>query len=115
MPLVNGYSEKSIGANIRRERAAGKPEQQAIAIAESEARKAKQEADDAEQTYSDRVRIALQGEFEAIDITLNLIPYAPPEDVAQLVEIANDENEHAQIYAAILAREAPAESGDADA
>ena len=37
MPLVKGKSEKAISENIKRERHAGKPEQQAIAIAESEA------------------------------------------------------------------------------
>ena len=37
MPLKRGKSEKVIGENIRTERHAGKPEKQAIAIAESEA------------------------------------------------------------------------------
>jgi hypothetical protein len=39
MPLEKGKSETVIGHNITRERAAGKPERQAIAIAESEARR----------------------------------------------------------------------------
>lgn len=37
MPLVKGKSKGAISANIAIERAAGKPENQAIAIAESEA------------------------------------------------------------------------------
>lgn len=39
MPLKKGSSEKTIGENIARERRAGKPEKQAIAIAESQARR----------------------------------------------------------------------------
>lgn len=38
MPLKSGKSQTSISANIKTERAAGKPERQAVAIAESEAR-----------------------------------------------------------------------------
>lgn len=40
MPLVVGKSNKAVSENIKRERKAGKPEKQAIAIAESEKRKA---------------------------------------------------------------------------
>lgn len=39
MPLERGSSQATIGKNISTERAAGKPERQAIAIAESEARR----------------------------------------------------------------------------
>lgn len=41
MPLIKGYSSKSISKNIRTELKAGKPRKQAIAIALSTARKAK--------------------------------------------------------------------------
>lgn len=39
MPLEKGSSQATISANIKKERDAGKPENQAIAIAESEARR----------------------------------------------------------------------------
>jgi hypothetical protein len=41
MPLEKGSSQSAISKNIATERNAGKPEKQAIAIAESEARRAK--------------------------------------------------------------------------
>lgn len=41
MPLIKGYSAKSISKNIRTEMRAGKSRKQAIAIAMATARKAK--------------------------------------------------------------------------
>lgn len=41
MPLIKGYSKKSIGKNIRIEMKSGKSKKQSIAIALSVARKAK--------------------------------------------------------------------------
>lgn len=41
MPLIKGFSKKSIGKNIRTELKAGKPRKQAIAIALATARKAR--------------------------------------------------------------------------
>ena len=41
MPLKKGYSKKTIGHNIKKELAAGKPMKQAIAIALQTARTAK--------------------------------------------------------------------------
>jgi len=40
MPLIKSTSKKAFGENIARERAAGKPEKQAVAIAYSEKREA---------------------------------------------------------------------------
>ena len=39
MPLIKSASNKAIGANIRKEIAAGRPQKQAIAIAYAHARK----------------------------------------------------------------------------
>jgi hypothetical protein len=41
MPLIKGYSARSISKNIRTELKAGKPRKQAVAIALATARKAK--------------------------------------------------------------------------
>lgn len=41
MPLKKGYSKKSVSANIKTEMAAGKPQNQAVAIALDVARRAK--------------------------------------------------------------------------
>ncbi len=41
MPLYQGYGKKTVSKNIRKEKAAGKPQRQAVAIALSKAAKAK--------------------------------------------------------------------------
>ena len=43
MPLVKGYSQKSISKNISKEMGRGKPHKQAVAIALSTARRARRE------------------------------------------------------------------------
>ena len=44
MPLKKGYSRKSISSNIRAEKAAGRPQKQAVAIALNTARRAADKA-----------------------------------------------------------------------
>ena len=44
MPLIQGYSKKSVSANIKEEMKRGKPQKQAVAIALSIASEAKKKA-----------------------------------------------------------------------
>jgi rubrerythrin len=43
-------------------------------------------------------------ENDAIEIGLKLLSVAPPETIAQLVEITADENDHSRIYTEMIER-----------
>lgn len=51
MPLKSGKSKKAISQNIKAEMAAGKPQDQAVAIAMSKARKSKRKTKDKSGSY----------------------------------------------------------------
>lgn len=105
MPLANGHSQKSISKNIAIERANGKPEKQAVAIAYAKAREAHKDADDTNSTtYVQALQHVQTEENNAIAIGLDLLTKCPPEDIEKIVKITNDENGHSRIYSEILAR-----------
>ncbi len=116
MPLTEGYSRKSVSANIGREVAAGKDPKQAAAIAYNVARKAKRESgeddEDQEESYLDVLQRAKEMENDAIAIGLKAMTLAPPEDLDRLAEITGDENDHDRIYTEILARYQTEEEGE---
>jgi rubrerythrin len=60
--------------------------------------------DEQNDTYLDALQKARSMENDAISIGLKLLSLAPEEDIAQLLEITNDENDHDRIYSAILSR-----------
>jgi rubrerythrin len=99
MPLEHGSSQETISKNIAAEIKNEKPPKQAAAIAYSVAGESK---DDAEETYLDVLKAANKMENDAIEIGLKLISLAPPEDIARVVEITGDENDHSRIYQAMI-------------
>lgn len=52
--------------------------------------------------YIETLKIAKASENEAIKIPMMAMCLAPPEDLAQLAEILNDENDHDAIYTDLL-------------
>lgn len=56
MPLIKGYSKKSIGKNIRIEMKSGKSKKQSIAIALSVARKAKKKGNGNQEGKNYKIR-----------------------------------------------------------
>ena len=53
-------------------------------------------------SYKEILERAIQMENDAIEINLMLLEIAPIKDAKKLVEIANDENDHSQIYQGLL-------------
>lgn len=53
-------------------------------------------------SYKEILERAIQMENDAIEINLMLLEIAPSKDAKKLVEIANDENDHSQIYQGLL-------------
>lgn len=98
MPLENGSSREAISKNIETEIRVGKDPKQAAAIAYNVAGK------DAADNYLSVLQRARSMENDAIEIGLELILYAPEQDLPKLAEIAKDENDHDRIYASILSR-----------
>ena len=53
-------------------------------------------------SYKEILERAIQMENDSIEINLMLLEIAPTKDAKKLVEIANDENDHSQIYQGLL-------------
>lgn len=53
-------------------------------------------------SYKEILERAIQMENDAIEINLMLLEIASPKDAKKLVEIANDENDHSQVYQGLL-------------
>ena len=53
-------------------------------------------------SYKEILERAIQMENDAIEINLMLLEIAATKDAKKLVEIANDENDHSQIYPGLL-------------
>ena len=64
MPLIKSTSKKAFGENIARERAAGKPEKQAVAIAYSEKRAAAKHSHAGEGVHKAPSKSSTQGGIE---------------------------------------------------
>lgn len=58
--------------------------------------------DDKRQKYIEGLKAAKASENDAIKVGYTLMAYAPPEDLAKLAEILNDENDHDAIYTDLL-------------
>ena len=55
-------------------------------------------------TYAQILQRAIESENEAIELALALLENCEPQDKEKLVEIANDENDHSQVYQGMLYR-----------
>ena len=53
-------------------------------------------------SYKEILERAIQMENDSIEINLMLLEIAPTKDAKKLVEIANDENDHSQVYQGLL-------------
>lgn len=59
-------------------------------------------AEEKRRKYIEILELAKASENEAIKIPAIAMGYAPQEDIAQLLEILNDENDHDAIYTDLL-------------
>lgn len=81
MPLIQGSSRDAISENIRRERAAGKPQDQSVAIALSVARKARRERAAGGRVHTGPIMGDTGGRADQVDMEVPAGCHVIPADV----------------------------------